>query len=349
VRLGFDATALGSGKGNARSQYEFLKAAAEIGVERLTAYVAHGTDTARLPSGREWRYVKVQARPAVIWEQLRLPRAARRAGLDVVLTLSERAALWGPPRVLYIFEHPRHRARRAREVGVAPRQRLVDALTVALFRLALPRAAAVLAGSEATARDLSPIAAQVVYAGVSAVFSPRDAARSYFLHLATSDPRENSEVVLDAYARLAERPGLVVASNPPDSLRDHAARLGLGDDVRWLGYQTDEALADLYRGALAYVDPSLYEGFGFQAAEALACGTPVVASNVTSLPEVVGDAGILVDPLDVDGFAEAMRRLSADAGLRSELGEKAVAQAARFSWERTVRDAVEACRSVVGA
>jgi len=248
-----------------------------------------------------------------------------------VLTLSERAALWGPPRVVYVFEHPRLRARRNREVGAPARQRLVDAVTLALFSLAQRRAAAVLAASEATRRDLGR--GTVVYPGVSSGFSPGDAERRYFLHIASHDPRDNTETALAAYERAGLDLPLVVGGS----------RRVEGDGVEFVGYRTGEALADLYRGAIAYVDPSLYEGFGLQALEALACGTPAIVSNVTSLPEVVGDAGVLLDPLDVDGFVAAMRRLASDEALRADLSRKAVAQAARFTWERTVRACLAAC------
>ena len=131
------------------------------------------------------------------------------------------------------------------------------------------------------------------------------------------------------------------------ALEERARKAGVADSIRWAGFQTSDGLVDLYRGAIAYVDPSLYEGFGLQAAEALACGTPVIASNTTSLPEVVGDAGILLDPHDVAGFAAAMRRVAEDEALAADLGAKALAQAERFDWEQTARALLEACSQAV--
>jgi alpha-1,3-rhamnosyl/mannosyltransferase len=216
-----------------------------------------------------------------------------------------------------------------------------------LFTLAMRRAGAVLAASESTARDLAPLRrAEVVYPGVSEVFSPGDAEPAHFLHIASDDPRDNSAVALEAYARLDRPPPLVVAGRPPEALRARAGALGL--EIDWRGFVTGDALADLYRGAIAYVDPSLYEGFGLQAAEALACGTPAIVSNVTSLPEVVGDAGVLLDPHDVDGFADAMRRLEEDPALRAELSGRAVERAGRFSWERSARATLAAARALAG-
>jgi glycosyltransferase involved in cell wall biosynthesis len=336
LKLGFDATSLtAEGKGLARFQREFLATAAELGEPaELTVFVALEPDEEALPDLPGWRYVPVETRPMVRWEQWGLPRAAR--GLDVVLTLSERAALWGPRIVVYVFEHPKHRLRRNREVGVPARQRLVDETTLWLFRAATHRAAAVLAASESTRRDIGR--GRVVYPGVSRVFRPAEGERTYFLHLASDDPRDNTETVLAAHERLGTDVPLVVGGS----------RRIDGPGIRWVGFRNGDALADLYRGAIAYVDPSLYEGFGLQAAEALACGTPVISSNVTSLPEVVGEAGVLLDPLDVDGFAAAMRRLLEPDSWR-HLHERSVAQAARFRWEDTVRACLDACTDAARA
>jgi glycosyltransferase involved in cell wall biosynthesis len=333
LRLGFDATSLtAEGKGLARFQREFLRTAAELGEpEELVVFVPERPDEGALPAVAGWTYVHVETRPMLRWEQVGLPRAARAVRLDVVLTLSERAALWGPPRVVYVFEHPWHRARRNREVGVGARQRTVDLVTLGLFALSQRRAAAVLAASESTRRDLGR--GTVVYPGVGPEFRPGERARRYLLHISSHDPRDNTETALAAYERSGLEVPLVVGGS----------RRVDGRGVEFVGYRTGEALVELYRGAIAYVDPSLYEGFGLQALEALACGTPAIASNVTSLPEVVGDAGVLLDPVDVDGFADAMRRLVQDPELCAELGRKAIEQAARFKWEWTVQECLAAC------
>ncbi|MBC8100385.1 MAG: glycosyltransferase family 4 protein, partial [Armatimonadetes bacterium] len=112
--------------------------------------------------------------------------------------------------------------------------------------------------------------------------------------------------------------------------------------VQLTGYMDDGDKAALYGGALALVFPSLYEGFGFPVLEAMRCGIPVIASNTSSLPELVGDAGLLVDPLDVDAIAAAMRRLAADVALRAELVARGAAQASRFTWEAAAEGALAA-------
>jgi glycosyltransferase involved in cell wall biosynthesis len=105
--------------------------------------------------------------------------------------------------------------------------------------------------------------------------------------------------------------------------------------VRLLGRVTDEELVALYRGALAYVDATLYEGFGYQVLEAMACGAPVVASSLTSIPEVVGNAGILCDPRDAEALAAALQRVLDDPDEAAGMRERGFARAATFTWERT--------------
>ena len=348
MSLAFDATSLtATGKGVARFQQEFLHAA-DAGdlIAELDVFVPEDPDEGSLPARDGWRYHRVRTSPMLVWEQVRRPALARKLGVDLLVTLSERAALWGPAEVIYVYEHPKHRARRSREVGAGARQRLVDLTTLALFALGRRRAAAVIAASSSTARDIGT--SVVVPSGISSDFSPADRPRTYFLHLASDDPRDNSEVVIDAYAAYGPGAAPLVVAGPVSrslpALRERARNAGV--DVDWRGFQRGAALVELYRGAIAYVDPSLYEGFGLQAAEALACGTPVIASNRTSLPEVVGEGGILLDPHDVAGFANAMRRVADDGAFAADLGRKALAQAAGFTWERTVREILRVCEQV---
>jgi alpha-1,3-rhamnosyl/mannosyltransferase len=164
-------------------------------------------------------------------------------------------------------------------------------------------------------------------------------ARGYLLFVGTLQPRKNVERIVDAYARLspALRAGfdLVVVGKVGWSAAPIVARLRerAGEGVRWLERVPDPDLRVLYRGAAGFVFPSLYEGFGLPVLEAFASGLPVVTSTVTSLPEVAGDAALLVDPLDVDAIAAAMTRLLEDRGLADDLRTKGLARARGFTWE----------------
>ena len=356
-RIGFDGSALRrQGKGAERVQTELLKAFAELdSVPELVVFVPAEAEQPELPHPPGWRYVSVPMRPLLLWEQFGLPRAARRERLDLVLSTSERAALFGVPQSVFIFEHPRHRQARQRESGISVRQRAANLLTTWLFAVSMRRARHVTAASKSTAADMARTrAADVIYLGVGREFFPDaagaaaararvGASEGYFLHLASDDPREDNETVLEALARLAPsgaRPVLAVAGGARvrlPVLQELAARLGVADQVRWLGFQSEVDLIDLYRGAIAYVDSSLYEGLPLQPLESMACGTPTITSNVTSFPELVGDAGLLVDAGDIDGFAAAMRRVLEDASLLEALREAARRRAAGFSWQATAR------------
>ncbi|MDQ3418344.1 MAG: glycosyltransferase family 4 protein, partial [Acidobacteriota bacterium] len=121
------------------------------------------------------------------------------------------------------------------------------------------------------------------------------------------------------------------------ALRRAVHRHKLHKHVRFFGFVPDKTLASLYRLASVFVFPSLYEGFGLPPLEAMAAGTPVITSNVSSLPEVVGDAAVLIDPYDPSAIADAMRMVLSNEQLRAELRLKGLARVKEFSWERSVQ------------
>jgi glycosyltransferase involved in cell wall biosynthesis len=137
-------------------------------------------------------------------------------------------------------------------------------------------------------------------------------------------------------------------SGNPD-LRRTVVRSGVQNDVRFLGFVPIEVLRIFYDSAKIFVFPSLYEGFGLPPLEAMAHGTPVVTSNVSSLPEVVGDAAVLVNPENVFEIMRALRRVLLDQGLRERMKERSYLQAGKFSWEKSVRRILEVYRQVGGA
>ena len=226
-----------------------------------------------------------------------------------------------------------------------------------LVRGSVRRAARVIAVSEFTRADVCERygldAAKVVAIpnGVGAAFRPvadasarvRDRfgiARPYVLCVGALQPRKNVPLAIEAYARLVGRGTeceLVVAGGDRGGrldVLDAILRTRLTGRVHLVGHVEDEALPALYSGARALVFPSLYEGFGLPALEAMACGTPVVASNTTGLAEAVGDAGLTVDPRDADGLADALRRVIDDPALHERLVAAGSARAAQFTWAR---------------
>ena len=208
------------------------------------------------------------------------------------------------------------------------------------------RAGTVLCISETTARDLeSEIPAargktQVVPLGVDReLFAAGEAPevdRPYFLYVGNLTARKNVPVLIDAFERIA--PGtaadLVVVGSPEYGAGPVMSRLN-GERIRYRPAIQDEELRSLYRGALALVYPSQYEGFGLPVLEAMAAGCPVITTTGGALPEVAGDAGVLVEPGRVEPLAEAMARLAADPDRRAHLVAAGWEQAGRFSWDDT--------------
>ena len=231
----------------------------------------------------------------------------------------------------------------------------------------LHRSRAVIVPSESTGRDLVrfyPGVARdrihVVLLGYDARLFTREAppeveARNepYALYVGNVLPHKNLSRIVEAFAVAARRvPGRLVirgSGRPPHvrALRERIARLGLESRVDWQPYASGQTLPALYRSARMLLLPSLAEGFGLTALEAMACGTPVVTSNTSSLPEVVGDAALLVDPLDTKALAEAIERLFADDRLAKDLSERGVARAPQFTWERTGRAVQAAIRAAL--
>ncbi len=178
----------------------------------------------------------------------------------------------------------------------------------------------------------------------------------FFLFVGTLEPRKNIPGLLAAYAALpaAVRRAhpLLLAGGWGWNTAELAELLRTGptrDDVRLIGYVGDDVLACLYSAATALVWPTFYEGFGLPPLEALACGCPVIVSNVTSLPEVVGDAGVLLDPGDVASWNTAMRRMVEDPRWREDWRRRGPERAAQFSWARCAALTHAAYERVVGA
>jgi glycosyltransferase involved in cell wall biosynthesis len=206
----------------------------------------------------------------------------------------------------------------------------------------------------------------VVWNGVDSQFRPRTAAeidevrdalgirsQRYLLSLGSLEPRKNLRRLLGAWGKLRPELGdddinLVVVGEKGSAqvFRDASIR-ETPEGVHFTGYARQEYLPALYSGALALVYPSLYEGFGLPPLEAMACGTPVITSNTTSLPEVTGGAALLVDPLSEDAIAEAIRCLVGDEQLRQALSAKSLAHASKFTWDKSAAQTwkvLEECR-----
>lgn len=236
---------------------------------------------------------------------------------------------------------------------------------------AVRRAAHVITCSQSTARDVAEVlgvpARKMTAIPLAAApeFSPdgpglpADAfpgadrlARGYILHCGRLEPRKNLLRLLDAYRKAREDtavPPLVLVgghTEHADELAARAREIGVADEVLLPGYLPASILPALYRSASICVYPSLYEGFGYPVAEAMASGTPVITSNLSSMPEVAGDAALLVDPASVDELASALVRMLSDDALRRDLGARGLARSRGFNWLRVAGDTAAVYRRV---
>jgi glycosyltransferase involved in cell wall biosynthesis len=242
----------------------------------------------------------------------------------------------------------------------------------------LRRADAIITISECSRRDASrlygiaPERFQVIYEGVDARFRPVEQPgtleevrrryglpNEYLLAVGTIEPRKNLSILLDAFLAVKSRSGrqdlrLVIVGKKGWLYQEFFRRLtelGLddGQQVVFPGYVADEDLPAVYAGAACFVFPSIYEGFGLPVLEAMASGAPVVCSSASSLPEVAGDAALMVKPDDTGAFATAVERVLADGALRGDLRARGLRRASQFTWERTAQQTVEVYARVLEA
>lgn len=237
--------------------------------------------------------------------------------------------------------------------------------------LAAKYASMILTISEQSKRDIvrqlnvSPDKVSVTYPAASPGFRPvsergiakvkqRYSLDSFILTVGTLEPRKNIIRLLQAFALLRDR-GIscqLVHAGPRGWLFDdvlaEVKRLGLWQSVRFLDRVPLDDLVGLYNSASVFVYPSLYEGFGLPVLEAMSCGCPVITSNTSSLPEVIGDAGIMVDPRDVQQLANVMQRVLKDEALAHNMRQQGLERASLFSWQRCAQETLNVYRQVLG-
>jgi glycosyltransferase involved in cell wall biosynthesis len=306
----------------------------------------------------------------VWWEQVTWPRLAARLGADVGHVPYFAPPLRRPPGLPIVVTIHDVIPLIIPEYVTTPLVRLYNGLV----SRAAHKADLVLVDSEASRRDVQRLLGipaarlRVVYlAPDEAVYEPVDPAAveavkarygvtdPFLFYLGGLDKRKNVPALLEALAVLPPQvpwqlfiSGRLRHDNPrlfPDLPR-LTESLGIGGRVRF-GFVADDDKAAMYRAATAFVFPSIYEGIGLDPLEALACGTPVVCSNRSSLPEVMGDAGLLVDPTDIAALSDAIRRVLTDAELRRDLSRRGPPQAAKFTWDEAARQTRQAYADVL--
>ena len=372
LRIGIDAHSVGAGlAGNESYITNLIEALAELDeVNRYTLYVTKREGQERFHN--RWPHVRVQMtlpHTPIVRIPLTLVNELRRRPVNL-LHVQYTAPPFAPcPVVATIhdlsFEHLPQTFKR--------RSRMQLRLTV---RRTARNAARVLVPSEHTRRDILetygvlPERVSVTPLAAAASFAPVEDERQvrrvreryrlendYILAVGSIQPRKNLAHLIAAYADLrrarphANLPKLALVGKLAwlyDETLRAIREYGLGDLTVLTGYVKEADLPALYTGALCFVYPSYFEGFGLPPLEAMQCGAPVIAGNRTSLPEVVEDAGLLVDPFDKDALAKALARMIDDANLRARLRVKGLARARHFSWRETARLTLQAYNQVAG-
>jgi glycosyltransferase involved in cell wall biosynthesis len=308
--------------------------------------------------GRNFRMVPETAAPYSIAEQFRIPLSLAREGVRLV----HEPHYVLPPLVRCRSVVTIHDCIHLMFPEYLP-NKLAHVYAKGSMWTASKKADRILTVSEASKTDIlrffnvAPEKVEVIYNAIDERFlAPANAERMdlvrqryqldhpFVLYVGNIKPHKNIERLIDAFGRARSQGpdnlkliiiGDEISKYP--ALRQSVHRHKLDKHVRFLGFQPMETLAAFYRLARAFVFPSLYEGFGLPPLEAMACGTPVVTSNVSSLPEIAGGAALLVDPYDADAIADAMIRAVTDDSLRAEMIAKGVRRARDFSWTQSVK------------
>jgi glycosyltransferase involved in cell wall biosynthesis len=337
---------------------------------RYTIYTTRGLDAAAigLPANfqvRPSRLPTINPRVRIPWEQFLAPLLVRRIGADVFHGTLNVVPLACPiPSVVTIHDLA---FIRFPQTFRAYNRTYLDFAT----RLTARRAARILTVSEHTRREVigllgvppervvvTPNAARAHFrpppiGAIDQLRARHGLPERFLLYVGTLEPRKNLTTLLEAFAEVARRTDATLLIGGGKGwlytpIFERLAALGLRDRVRVVGYIDEEELPLWYAAATVFVFPSIYEGFGMPPLEAMACGTPVVTSNTSSLPEVVGDAGIMVDPHDAAALAAALAQLLNDADLRADLRTRGLQRAARFTWNTTAERTLRAYEDAAG-
>lgn len=337
---------------------QLLKHLAQVDhTNEYSLYTTRGVDAASLGLPPRFRvrssiFPTINPRVRIPWEQGLAPLLLRQHGADLFHgTLNVAPFVCPVPRVITIHDLA---FIRFPQTFRSYNRTYLDLAT----RVSARRSATILAVSEHTKREvvgllgIPPERVIVTYDAARAHFRPPDPAtleafrarhslpKQFVLYVGTLEPRKNLLTLLEAYSQVARQSQVPLLIGGGKGwmfapIFKRVEELQLRERVHFVGYLEEDELPLWYAAATLFVFPSLYEGFGMPPLEAMSCGTPVVASNSSSLPEVVGQAGLMVSPTDDSALAEAILRLLQDATLRDDLRERGHAQARAFSWRTT--------------
>ncbi len=370
MRIGIDYTAaVRQGAGIGRYTRGLVRALAEMDQQNRYVLFSAGRDRqGGWPANFALRSVPLTDRHlSILWQRLRLP-------IPIELVTGRLDILHSPDFVLPPTL-ARHKVLTVHDLSFMRCPECSSPALLEYLMRSVPRSVArahlILADSQSTRRDLldlldvPPERVEVLYAGVEPRYAPQEAAAAqaaarkyglaqpFILGLGTLQPRKNFARLIRAYHLLRQRhhvPHQLVIGGGRGWLYEDIdatiAELGLAEQVRLVGFVDDADLPALYAGADLFAFPSLYEGFGIPILEAMGCGTPVVTADNSSLPEVAGDAALLVDPLDIEALADALWRVIDDGALRQTLVQRGYQQVQRYTWRAAAETLLGIYRSV---
>jgi len=318
------------------------------------------TDRACLPVADRLTVAEVRAPQYALWEQLALPMAARSYGLDLLHCTANTAPLNPPAPLVLTLHDVLFMDQAARRDSASAYQRFGNRYRSWLVPHLIPRCRRIVTVSEFARRQIIealPTASDkltVVHNGVGEAFSRPVADEElsavkaryhlpdrFYFHLGNTDPRKNTQAVLTAFVQFAATDPaarLVVTGGEPAFVSQWSAadQQCLRERCCFIGYVATPDLPALYRLAEAFLFPSISEGFGLPILEAMACGTPVITATTTSMPEVAGDAALLVDPFKPEAISAALTQLR-EEGLRTRLITRGLARVSNYSWDAAAR------------
>lgn len=371
MRIGIEAQRIFRKKKHGMDVYalELIKALQRMNTPHEWVVFVKPDEDPCLPSAPGWEIVEVPGKTYVDWEQVYLPKAVQKAQLDLLHLTSNTAPLRCPVPYLVTVHDIMYLTS---FTGGSWYQTLGHYYRKWLVPKIVPKAQRVLTVSEFERQKMQiqwpHLSTRLfsVYNGIGSSFScSEDSAMlerirvqyglplAYLFYLGNEAPKKNMTRVLAAYKQYRQHVQdplpLVVAELSVAQLLPYLSKIdaiGLLDHIVTPGYIQHAHLPYFYEMASVFIYPSLQESFGIPLIEAMACGSPVLSSNVTALPEVAGDAALLVDPLDVSALAQGMVRLTQDQALAEEFRKRGILRASSFAWEQTAQKTLQHYESI---
>lgn len=375
--IGLDATYLSvKGKGVSRYQHNLIKGLSKIDKKNFYyIFLNKRNILPELPKQDNFNYCLTYIPKRIIWDQFQIPFIIKKYKLDIYHSLIETLPIFAKTRfILGVIELPDYRMKLIRHsIYDSLYSRLSYGYNKLFFYYSLKKAHIIMVNSNSTKLDLihrynvDENKIRLSYFAADEMFYPaRDeeylfnikkhygAETGYILHISTSDPRENTPLVIHAYQRAFHKLKLpkkliICGDAKPEKtgLNKLIKDLNLEDRIIFTGHKVGKDLVQLYQAADMFIEPSLYEGFGLQVVEAMACGTPVIVSNVFSLPEVIADAGILVSPTDIEGLSSAIVQVATDSVLQDRMRKISLERAKFFCWDRAAKEVLAVYEEII--